>query len=132
MEVPNGAPPSLTCYSLLDSVDTEKTKLSETNIEYYTLYSDYACTNKIGTYFVTYEKFNKFNSENKQMTSYSGTYLFDGLGNISFLATDYETNFPHFLDEIIYGTDDFLNTKGYKYTIFSPDSVSIHYIYIAV
>jgi len=131
MKIPDGSQPTITCYSILDSTRSETSKLSVTNIEYYTLYSDYACTNKIGTYFVVYECFfNNFNSKSKEICSYNGTYMFDNLGNINFLSTDYESSNHHFIDEIIYGTDDFLNSKGYKYTKYSPDSVSIHYIYI--
>jgi hypothetical protein len=131
MTILSGTNPSITCYTFFNSIETQVNSPSSTKfIVFSTLYSDINCTNKIG---ITIEEIvETVNSSNVIIKNYNGTFLFDKFGNINFESTTIkESEEKIYIDQIVFGTDDFLNSRGFKYTLLNvaPDT-NLCYIWI--
>jgi hypothetical protein len=131
MTIISGTNPSITCFSILDSKETQVISPSSTKYTIFsTIYSDIKCTNKIG---ISIEEIvDIVNNSNVTITQYNATFLFDKFGNINFqTCLILEAGESDFTDQIVFGTDNFLNSRGFKHTVhdISPDK-NLHYIWI--
>jgi hypothetical protein len=130
MSIPSGSPPSITCYTRSDSIDSQENGDTTLIKIFSTIYSDFNCTNKIGTCLEEIQAI--VNSSNVVTQYYDGTLLFDKFGNINFQTCEIpKPGQTEYTNQIIFGTEDFLNCKGYKYTINElTTNTNINYIYI--
>jgi hypothetical protein len=136
MTIISGTSPSIECYTRLNYTETQRNSESTTKItRFSTIYSEIQCTNKIGTYLEELENIVDPSSD-VIIENFSGTFLFDTFGNINCQSCKIKNpEQTEYIDEIVFGTGDFLNSSGFKFTIYNlyPDifpNINIHYIWI--
>jgi hypothetical protein len=63
------------------------------------------------------------------ITCYTGTFILPNLGSISFANYQYELPNDKYIDPILFATGNFIESKGFKYTIYNPDCIT-HLVYL--